>query len=54
MNGKWFLLIYAVYVVALFIGYRFLVKRIEKKKLQKKLEQEQKLKNNIWSDSKNV
>lgn len=45
MNGKWFLLIYLLYIVALFLIYRVVIKLIEKRKLKKKLDQEEKLSN---------
>lgn len=43
MNGKLFLLLYLVYIVVLFIGYRVLMRYLERKKLKKKLEQEKKV-----------
>lgn len=43
MNGKIFLFVYIGYLIVLFIAYRFLVKYLEKRKLKKKLAQEEKL-----------
>ena len=40
MFWKLFAFLYAVYIFVLFIGYRYLIKFIEKKKLKKKLERE--------------
>lgn len=43
MNGKIFLVLYLIYLVALVVGYVLIRKHIEKKKLLKKLAQEDKL-----------
>ncbi len=43
MNGKIFLVLYLIYLVALVVGYVLIKKHIEKKKLLKKLAQEAKL-----------
>lgn len=43
MDWKLFLILYVLYIAALFVGYRYLIKYIEKRKLKKKLAQEQKL-----------
>lgn len=43
MNGKFFLFLYLLYIILLFIGYRFFVRYLERKKLKKKLEQEKKV-----------
>ncbi len=53
--SRWlFVAFYVFYIVALIVGYRLLIKYIEKKKLQKKFLQEQKLMEDIRSNSKNV
>ena len=43
MDGKLFFGLYLLYIVLLFIGYRFFVRYLERKKLKKKLEQEKKV-----------
>lgn len=43
MDGKLFFFLYLFYLVLLFIGYRFFVRYLERKKLKKKLEQEKKV-----------
>lgn len=54
MSWKLFLVLYVVYIVALFVGYRYLIKYIEKSKLKKKLAQEQKLLSERQQGEKNV
>lgn len=51
MNGKLFLLLYIVYIIALLVAYRFLVKYLEKRKIKKRLAQEHKL---SQEENKNV
>lgn len=50
MDGKLFLFLYVLYIVLLFIAYRFVIAYLDKRKLKKKYAQEQKLK----GDNKNV
>lgn len=43
MDGKLFFLLYLLYIILLFVGYRFFVRYLERKKLKKKLDQEKKV-----------
>lgn len=43
MSWQLFAIFYVIYIIALIVGYRFLIKHIENKKLKKKLQQEERL-----------
>lgn len=43
MSWQLFLILYLIYIIALFFVFRFLINHIEKKKLKKKLEQAERL-----------
>lgn len=43
MSWQLFAFLYVIYILALIVGYRYLIKHIEKKKLKKKLEQAERL-----------
>lgn len=43
MNSKLFILLYLFYIIVLFVGYRFFIRYLDRKKLKKKLDQEKKV-----------
>lgn len=43
MDPKLFIFLYLFYILILFIGYRFFIRCLDRKKLKKKLDQEKKV-----------